>query len=808
MKIKLCKLPKVKMKKYILILTGIMLIAGFSEAKKRHITDANIIGHVTCGEEHMPFASVFLKGTTIGTRTNVTGHYQLINLPEGKFILRAQCLGCKPQEIEVIIKKGETQEVKFELEEDILGLEEVVVTGNRNEINRKESSVIVNSLTKAEFASTQSLTLGEGLNFCPGLRLENNCQNCGFTQIRMNGMEGPYSQILINSRPIFSGLAGVYGLELIPTNMIERIEIVRGGGSSLYGSNAIAGTINLILKEPDDDSYEFSLNSSLTGVGVDGSGNAAQDNSLNFNASMTSDDNRSGISLFGFYRNKDHFDANNDSFTEIPELTNKTLGSRFFHRIGNRGKLTVDYFGVYEKRRGGDKFNYPVHESGISEAIEHNINTVAITFDRYFQKLGFFSIYFSGQHVDRDSYYGAEQSLSDYGKTTDFTYTAGAQYNISFNYSHLVVGFENMGAWLKDKKLGYPDLDNAHFDEDSILVVPHTTDTMVADQTTNTIGAFTQFEINWDKFKFSLGGRYDRYNIEDKEHEGEKKPGNVFSPRINILYDINDHLQARVNYSQGYRSPQIFDEDLHIETSGARKVLHKNDPDLKQETSHSYMASIDFNKEFNNIFIGLLVEGFYTQLMDPFVNEFSKPDETGTVYYTRINAEKGASVKGANIEMNFIPIRSLALKSGFTLQTSKYEESQEFEEKRFFRTPEDYGYLTCDWKAFENFTISATGTYTGSMLIPYFGNQLAIPEAGELRKSDSFFDLGLKLRYNIKLNGTWMQLFAGVKNILNSYQDDFDRGIDRDPGYIYGPLNPRTVYIGIKVGNFLNKEFL
>jgi outer membrane receptor for ferrienterochelin and colicins len=90
------------------------------------------------------------------------------------------------------------------------------------------------------------VTLSEGLSFSPGLRIENDCQNCGFSQVRMNGMEGPYSQILINSHPIFSGLAGVYGLELIPTNMIERIEVVRGGGSALYGSNAIAGTINII----------------------------------------------------------------------------------------------------------------------------------------------------------------------------------------------------------------------------------------------------------------------------------------------------------------------------------------------------------------------------------------------------------------------------------------------------------------------------------------------------------------------------------------------------------------------------------
>ena len=150
----------------------------------------------------------------------------LTNLPVGTHTVRAQALGFKPQEKEITIKEGETVEVNFNLEEDILGLDEIVVTADRSEMKRTESVTIVNTLSPKLFSSAQSIALIEGLTFSPGLRIENNCQNCGFSQVRMNGMEGPYSQILINSRPIFSGLAGVYGLELIPTNMIERIEVV------------------------------------------------------------------------------------------------------------------------------------------------------------------------------------------------------------------------------------------------------------------------------------------------------------------------------------------------------------------------------------------------------------------------------------------------------------------------------------------------------------------------------------------------------------------------------------------------------
>ena len=320
------------MKKIVTLFIAFFIIINANYAQKVK-SDANIVGHVVCNEEHIPYATVMIKGTTIGTTTDETGHYRLINLPEGTLVLRAQSLGYKPKEEKITIKSGETKVVKFELEEDFLGLEKIVITGDRNKTNRRESSVIVNTITPKLFTTTQSVTLSEGLSFCPGIRIENNCQNCGFSQVRMNGMEGPYSQILINSRPIFSGLAGVYGLELIPSSMIERVEVIRGGGSALYGSNAIAGTINLILKDPINNSYEFGLNSGVTGVGIDGSGDPALDYSVNFNTSVMSSDNKSGMALYGFYRDREPFDADDDSFSEISLLKNTTIGTRLFHRL-------------------------------------------------------------------------------------------------------------------------------------------------------------------------------------------------------------------------------------------------------------------------------------------------------------------------------------------------------------------------------------------------------------------------------------------------------------------------------------------
>lgn len=180
------------------------------ENTAKKATDAHITGHIILKEtgEHLPFMTILLKGTNIGTATDETGHFFLKNLPEGKYTLRVQGVGYKSAEKEIVIVKGKTQEVNFEISEDAVLLDGAVVTANRNETDRREAPVIVNVLSPKVFENTNSVCLSQGLNFQPGLRVENNCQNCGFQQVRINGLDGPYSQILIDSRPMCSSLAG------------------------------------------------------------------------------------------------------------------------------------------------------------------------------------------------------------------------------------------------------------------------------------------------------------------------------------------------------------------------------------------------------------------------------------------------------------------------------------------------------------------------------------------------------------------------------------------------------------------------
>jgi outer membrane receptor for ferrienterochelin and colicins len=507
---------------------------------------------------------------------------------------------------------------------------------------------------------------------------------------------------------------------------------------------------------------------------------------------VVTSDRHSGISLYAFNRDREYFDANDDGYSEIAELENTTFGTRVFHNFDHRDKLALDFFVINEKRRGGNKFDYVEHEADIAEAVEHRITTGALTYTRFFREQDLLSIYTSAQNVNRDSYYGAGQSLADYGRTEDLSFAGGVNYNADFDKLHIIGGAEITGENLEDKKLGYLDI------KESLKLGKqvHTENKIVADQQSLTTGIFMQADYQlFDRLKLSAGARLDNYKITN-DHENTENSGTVLSPRVNFLYDITDLFQLRGSYSAGYRAPQVFDEDLHIETSGARKIIHQNDPNLEQENSHSFMASLNCRKGFDSFSFEWLTEGFYTMIDNPFANDRSEPDADGVVTYTRGNDDAGAKVAGVNIEFR-LNTKDFAINLGFTSQISEFEDDQEIVkdkiyEKKFLRTPNNYGFVAIDYDFLENWCLNVNGSYTGEMKVLHEVNEMMID-------SDDFFDLGAKLSYSYKINGTTIELFGGMKNIFNSYQEDFDSGVNRDPGFIYGPMQPRTVYGGVNL---------
>ena len=758
------------------IITLLFLIVVTTQLFSQKKTDAMLFGDVKCKGKHIPYVNIIVKGTTIGTATDKTGHYRLVNLPVGKIIIRAQAIGYKPQEKEVVMKRNKTTELYFNLEEDRIMTEQVVVTANRNEISRKEAPIVVNVMSKRTLDAIQASSVGDGLNFQPGVRVENDCQNCGFSQVRINGLEGPYSQILINSRPIFSALNGVYGLEQIPANMIERVEVVRGGGSALFGANAIGGTINIITRDPVDNS--FTIGSNLSFIDM-----KKLDRNINFNTSVVNEDHNSGISVFGVSRDRQYYDSDGDGYSEIPKLENNSFGFNTYYKPTFYSKITLDFNSINEFRRGGNKFDLQPHETNITEQTKHKIINSGLTYlimsKDYKTK---FSVYTSAQSTKRNSYYGADFDLNAYGRSTDLSIVNGMQLTKTFDSflsypSVLTAGLENQIDNVTDKMPGY----NRDFKQD-----------------VNIYGAFLQNEWKTDNLNFLLGFRVDKNNKLDKP---------VFIPRANILYKPNDKLQMRLSYAKGYRAPQAFDEDLHIEAVNGNVMLIQLADGLLPEHSNSLSSSIDYYHSFGDVQFNILSEIFYTQLSDVFVLQEIGTDALGNMIVERSNGS-GSVVKGVNIESKIAFSKKIDFQFGFTLQKSQYNEPEAWSDdttlattRNIMRAPDRYGYFVANYKMSKNFKAALSGTYTGPMYTPHFSGYIA---NDLIVKTKDFYDIGVNLSYKINIYDDYsIVINTGVKNILNSYQSDFDKGANRDAGYVYGPLLPRTVFIGIKLGNLL-----
>jgi outer membrane receptor for ferrienterochelin and colicins len=762
---------------------------------------AEVSGTVTYNGDPIPFANIYVKNGTNGTSTDIDGKFTL-NVPSGTSAIVVQSQGFRTQTKQISSETEIIQEVNFSLVEDVLGLEEVVVSATRNRISKKEAPVIVNVLSPKLFQATQSISLADGLNYQPGVRVETNCQNCGFTQVRLNGLGGQYTQILVNSRPVFSALNGVYGLEQIPVSIIDRVEVVRSGGSALFGSNAIAGTINVITKEPVNDSWEISSNLGIIG-------GEALDRNVNLNASTVSEDLTSGVTVYGIFRNRDAFDANDDGFSEITKLTNNSLGAKAFLRPNDNSRIGVDFTGIREYRRGGDRLDLAPQFTDITEDLDHNTIFTGVDYELFDDaRKNSGTAYVSVQNTDRDSYYGGlggERTAADsivannaFGKTTDLAFVAGTKYTHNFKRDVFTTGLEYQLNDTNDAIPGYNRL---------------------VDQKVTSIGLYAQYE--WkpsEKFTALVGARLDHvdvdgfYTIQDVERSSNVSE-TVLNPRLTILYNINEDLQFRGGYARGFRAPQAFNEDLHISSVGGEQRFVIVSDDLESEFSNAFTASFNYTKDFNKTQTNFLVEGFYTTLENPFTivsTGTSLPN--GSILEESRNGS-GAYVAGTNLELSVSPSSDFLFQAGATIQRSIFKEDQVLFEadgtipgeqdvvlEEFVRSPNVYGFLNVNWTASEAFRFDVTGSYTGSMIAPR-----VISDSGfiDLVDTDSFLDMTTKITYHFDLKDAFhVELSGGVQNLFDSYQDDFDRGAGRDSDFIYGPNRPRTFFIGLKFGDF------
>jgi len=749
-----------------------------------------INGTVTSEGKPVAFATVSIKGTSNGSICDDDGKFSLTS-KHGEFTITVQAVGYKTVDKSIHLDNSIT--INFDLIEDISSLDQVVVTGTRTYKKRTNSAVIVNVINSKTLENVQACTLSEGLKFQTGLRVETNCQTCNYTQLRMNGLAGGYSQILINGRPIFSPLTGLYGMEQIPTNMIDRIEVVRGGGSALYGSSAVGGTVNVITKIPRNNSFEL-------GYTYQNFENTSE-NIITGNATVVGEDKNSGATFFINNRERNYFDANGDNFSELPKLKNLSFGTNMFFLPEDNQKIEVSLSKLNEFRYGGEMVDGAAHFALQSEERTHNVLIGNIDYQINFNedKSSFIS-YFATQHTDRLHYTGiAPNSITEpvdyqlhlenppYGTSKNTTLQGGIQLN------HKLENFIS-----GDNVLTF----GGEYVYDDVFDNIPAFNNYTIDQITKNYAGF--FQSDWEispKVNFLSGIRLDKHNLVDDV---------IASPRVSLLYKPFGKAQFRATWGTGFRAPQAFDTDLHIAFAGggvSRISLAEN---LKEERSNSYSASFNYDKGNEHFIAGFTLEGFYTHLDDAFTQVHIGDDAFGE-RFEKQNGD-GATVKGITLEARANFDKKLELDAGLTIQTSTYDTAvNNFDnlpfKREFLRTPNNYGYATLSFTPNKKFNTSLNMVYTGKMDLMHIIPDPSDPAEviGVYGESKPFTELGFKTSYIFSLErlGADLQLYGGIKNIFNEYQTDFDSGKDRDSNYVYGPGMPRTFFVGLKIGTGL-----
>jgi outer membrane receptor for ferrienterochelin and colicins len=640
-------------------------------------------------------------------------------------------------------------------------LEEVVVTGTATPKLYRETPVKTCVASAREIEKKGAVSLADSLEIVTGVRTENNCQNCNFTQVRINGMEGKYSQILIDGQPVISSLAGVYALEQIPANMIDKLEVVKGGGSALYGGNAVAGVVNVVLNEATKNASTLSF----TQESIYGAANSI----VNINNDFVSKELDTRASFFANFQRRDSMDYDGDGFSDLGEMTNVSFGSNFsqyFERIS--GKFKMNFSSIFEDRRGGNKLDLPEYMADIAESIHTRRTDLGLGWEQTFSKKSILKFNANFSLTKRKSYYGAQQDPNAWGQTSNPVFNANLLYNnFSLAKHELLAGISFQKDMLDDKAPAYQ---------------------RTIDETYSNYGFFIQDEMSMfgDDVTLLLGARADKHS---------KIESLILSPRASLLYKGLKNLTMRATFSSGFRAPQVFDEDLHITQVNGVGQLIVNRDGLREEKSHSVTLGIDFGKQANNKLYQLSVGAFFNRIDDVFTLLEIDPQPNAAVF-ERFNGA-GAEVYGLEAEAGFKWAGVMEVFTGWTLQRSELDDPEpNFGCNELFRSPDLYGSLRLELETFHLLDLHLEVNYTGSMKVPHFAGYI---EEDVLETTDPFWVANVSASKEIAAGkGRSFVVSASLLNVFDSFQDDLDKGTFRDAGYIYGPRIPRTFHFGVK----------
>ena len=691
------------------------------------------------------------------TETNESGFFEITQIPPGRYHIEVYAEGFLDYSSDPFDLKENKIRYDVVLMKKIS--EEIVVTATRTEKLFAETPIKTEVITSRNIEQKAATNLAQALYQTTGVRVENNCQNCNFTQVRINGMAGKYTQVLIDSSPVISAMTGVYGLEQIPTEMLNRIEIVKGGGSALYGGNAIAGVINILTKEPQENRTILKLHQeSICGKPF---------TALGFRSSLVSKDLNTKTYLFTDYRKREPVDLNNDKFSELGSQSNTSFGLNFYNYFSSiQARLKLGLFRIFEERRGGNLFDKPPHEADTAEWIKTDQLGFSSEWNHSLSEKLFYTLSFSLVDAKRNTYYGSHKDPNAYGMTENPLLFINGQLNYQAGDHVISLGTQYKRNKIKDEATGY---------------------NRTIDRVYNENGIFIQDDFKVGKTLSILSGvRLNKHSTLNRI---------IITPRFSILLNIMRDLSFRTSFSTGFRAPQVFDEDLHIEQVGGEGMIINNSPDLKAEDSYSLNSGFDYGKQLGRSLIQLSVEGFYNKLKNTFMLHEIKRIENARIL-ERINGS-GSKVYGLSFDFSLVLGPKFSLASGWTFQKSLLDEPEpQFNSREFFRTPDVYGYSSMNYNNKKLLNLDISIEYTGTMKAPHYAGYIT---EDRLDITKPFWDLNLRIKKALNISESdKISIFLGIYNLLDSYQKDLDEGSNRDSGYVYGPAKPRAFYGGFE----------
>ena len=722
----------------------------------------SVIGRVTDATgAALPGVVVALATTGLSVVTDEQGRYCMPPLQPRNYLLELTLdgFGILRKPVSIIDTTPVTADAVL-----LLGgfREETVVTATRTRQGLDRVPVRTEVIRRADIEASSARTLADAVEFTTGVRVDSNCQNCNFSQIRLLGLDGPYTQMLFDGQPTFSSLASVYGIEQIPAGLVERIEVVKGGGSALYGAGSVGGVVNIISREP--------ARTALTGEIRMESRQGLPAVQFNGGADWMARDRQTSLTTFAQADTTRPVDVDGDGFTEIARRELVSGGLRVNrYALQGRGKLTVDVTRFNEDRRGGNLLWLPPDQADIAEAIDTRRTAGSGSWYQSVSSAWDYRATLSIASTNRDSYYGAGKDPNAYGTTKNRLVVGDAQVNRYWRRHTLTTGVTASNERLDDRQPAY---DRA------------------VDVTYRNVGAYVQDDWTLGaKTQLVAGVRLDRHSAIDRA---------IASPRLALRWSPRENFDVRTSFARGFRAPQTFDEDLHLTSIGGEAVIIRQSPDLREEISTNVLTGLEWKP---HIFGGQgLVEFnvFSTRLDDLFFNIENPEPVTQSLEFLKVNLGS-AHVYGTELNVGWGLGERVIAQGGVVVQRARLGQAEpDFGSRNFFRTPQTYGTASLVWSVTRATRVFAGTRYTGSMEAPH---RAGFIDDDVLERTRRFVTLDLSLSQRFSMGpGRSYEVMVGSRNLTNAYQDDLDRGPDRDSDYVYGPRFPRSIYVAFKVG--------